>query len=100
MISPGQVQTQDLSLVKRNMSHYATVARASQVRKYWRCRWRISKANAVIGENQFRQPKKTLVRNFEHVFELHMFSVLPLLMHKEIENKFLVFGPIKNVLRI
>ena len=53
--------------------------------------WRISKMEAgIVDNNSYNQEPQ--VKNFEP----HMsFSVVPINNDKEIENKFLVFGPVK-----
>ena len=90
-MSPGPVQTQDLSRVKRTTSHYATVARASAA-KNTGCIGSAYLRRKLVSLKTILGSKKPLVKNFEP----HMsFSPVPINTDKEIESKFLVFGPVK-----
>ena len=65
----------NLRPIASTASHYATVVRASA---------------CIVENNSYNQ--EPLVKNFKP----HMsFSVVPINNDKEIQNKFLVFGPVK-----
>ena len=91
MISPGHVRTQNLSRVKQTTSHYATVARASAAKNTGCIRGAYLRRK-LVPLKTIPAAKKPLVKNFEP----HMsFSIVPINTDNEIENKFLVLGPVK-----
>ena len=89
-----QVRTQDLSRVKQTTSHYATVERASAVKNTGCIRG--AYLRYLVSLKTIPATKKPLVKNLEPRMS---FSAVPINTDKEIENKFLVFGSVKMLLR-